>query len=86
MDITMTETRFKLKEGTKTVFTQTESKTKELTEEQYNRVLDSAPFFRRLGGSETLIKGYTPRGYRVVRHISRSPDREIKVIREYDFS
>jgi hypothetical protein len=86
MSITMTETRFEMKEGTKTVFTQTKSKTKELTEEQYNNMINSAPFFRRLGGSETLIKRQTARGYCVVRHTSRSPDRKLKILREYNFS
>ena len=46
---------------------------------------DAAPYFRRLGGSETLTREYTKRGYLVTQIVSKSPDRQTKVIRKYTF-
>ena len=50
-----------------------------------DNIVDVSPFFRRLGGSETVKKGYTTRGYRVVEIISKSPDRTKKTIRSFNF-
>ncbi len=84
--ITLTETRQVLKDGTKTVFINSEVKAeKEITEEHYNNYIESAPFFRRLGGTETLTKNYTSAGYKVVKMVSKNPDRTEKVIREFNF-
>ena len=84
--ITLKETRFTLKDGTKTVFIVAEDKeTREITEEHYNNYIESAPFFRRLGGSETLTRGYTSAGYKVVKMVSKSPCKTEKVIREFNF-
>lgn len=84
--ITLKETRLELKEGTKTVFTITEEKPSiEITKDQYNNYVESAPFYRRLGGSETLTRAYTCQGYKVVKIVSRSPCKTEKIIREFDF-
>jgi hypothetical protein len=79
----MTETRYELKDGTKTAWREVEKTTHNYTETQYNNMVDAAPFFRRLGGSEHLDYGYFSQGYRVFRMISKSPDRQTKVIREF---
>ena len=86
MKIELTHTSFTLKPGTKTVFVPEETRVEEISEEQYRNIVDSAPFFRRLGGSETLSRGYTPRGYRVVEITSKNPDRTTKVVRKFKFS
>jgi len=85
MEITETKKEYNLKEGTKTAWKETETEERIIPEEWYTNSVDAAPFFRRLGGSETLQREYTCRGYKVVRIISKSPDRQIKVIREYSF-
>lgn len=84
--ITLTETRQILKDGTKTVYIDSEVKpVKEITEEHYTNYVESAPFFRRLGGVVTLTRGYTCQGYKVVKIVSKSPDRTEKVIRVFNF-
>lgn len=85
MAIILTENRQAKKLGTKTVYITTETKENEITEEQYNNYLSSCSFFRRLGGSETVTKSYTSRGYKPVKLVSVSPDRSEKVIREFKF-
>jgi hypothetical protein len=81
----MTEQRQRRKPGTKTVFETYESTRKELSQEEYNNVTDkrTMQWFRRLGGAETAQRSYTNAGYIITRMISRSPDREIKVIRDF---
>jgi hypothetical protein len=85
IQISLTTTRYERKQGTKTAYKVTEQTTELVDERVYNNVVTSASFFRRLGGSVTQQKGYTCAGYRVVKDISTSPDRENKTIREFDF-
>ena len=80
----MTTTRLEKKEGTKTVFTASPSTTENITESQYNNIIESKKFFQSLGGIERDIKTYTKRGYKVTRITSTSPDRKTKVVREFD--
>ena len=47
---------------------------------------DTLKWFRRLGGSETAERGYTERGYLIVKLTSTSPDRQNKTIRTFKFS
>jgi len=82
----MTKTSYELKEGTKTVYVETEKQYSFIDETEYNNIVDSSPFFRRLGGSETATKNYTCRGYKVVQLVSKSPDRQRKIVRTFDFS
>ncbi len=86
MNITLNEIRSELKAGTKTVYTETENTTKDITEDQYNNYLSSLPFFRRLGGSETMQKNYTSQGYRMTKLTSKSPNKAIKVVRIFSFN
>lgn len=85
MRITLHHQIFTLKEGTKTVYELESEETKEVTYEEHRNAVDAAPWFRRLGGSETLSRQYTKRGYQVTQMISKSPDRKTKVIRKYKF-
>lgn len=77
--IQLTETT--IENGVKTIETKTIDKT------QYDNITntETLKWFRRLGGSETATKSYTSRGYNVVKLISKSPDKSIKVIREFNF-
>jgi hypothetical protein len=83
---TVTTTKQELKEGTKTVFTTLEWQTREFDSEYYDNCVDAAPFFRRLGGSETLTRCYTSQGYKVYRMVSKSPCKTMRTIREFNWS
>jgi hypothetical protein len=56
-----------------------------ITEEEYNNIIDSCKFFKKLGGVERSVRNYTCRGFKVVKLTSISPDKETKVIREFNF-
>lgn len=58
----------------------------DITYEQYQNIINSCSFFRRLGGSETLTYAYTSRGYTPIKLISKSPDKLTKVVREFEFN
>lgn len=47
---------------------------------------DTLRFFRRLGGWERVDRTYTAWGYLPWRCISISPDRQVKIVRLYDYS
>jgi hypothetical protein len=85
--ITLIEKRYQLKEGTKTAYKLTEETVREIDERQYNNIVnrDTQRFFRRLGGSETAESSYTCFGYKVTKLISKSSDRDMKVVREFQF-
>ena len=42
-------------------------------------------FFRSLGGSESATWAYTEAGYKVVKLVSTSPNKQQKTIREFTF-
>ena len=83
--IKLTKKEYQIKEGTKSVWVEVDSRVSQINETEYNNIIDSCPFFRRLGGSETLQREYTCAGYKVTRLISKSPDRTVKVIRTFKF-
>ena len=85
MTIKMITTNYALKNGTKTSWLVTESELTNITDEQYNNIIEAAPFFRRLGGSETLTREYTSAGFKVVKLVSKSPDRTLKTVRDFYF-
>ena len=75
------------KKGTKTIWINKEVLCEDITETQYNNITskDTISFFRSLGGSETATRGYTSRGYKVVRLVSTNPWKSERTIREFDF-
>ena len=73
------------KQGTKTVYVTTQKVTNEITEQEYRNIVDSASFFRRLGGSVTQERAYTCNGYKVVKDTATSPDKRTKTVRTFDF-
>ena len=75
-----------LKEGTKTVFVEDAKEIRNIEREEYARYIDAAPFFRSLGGSETITSSYTCTGYVPVRLVSKSPNRDTKIVREFKFT
>ena len=81
----VTTTHYELKEGTKTVYQEVDQDQSNFTEEQYNNCVEAGPFMKRLGGSEHNEKSYTSKGNIVTRITSKSPDREKKTVRVFDF-
>ena len=87
MKIFMTKKEYELKTKTKTVFILVGEETREITKEEYENITndDTLSFFRRLGGSEYAERTYTKYGYFITRLISKSPDRETKIVRTFKF-
>lgn len=86
LQITMTKQYFIKKSGTKNAYELTETETETITETQYNNIINSASFFRRLGGSCTQQRTYTNAGYKVYKDILTSPDKQTKTIMEFEFN
>jgi len=86
--IQLTETRLSKNPNTKTTYIVDEVKTEQVTDEQHHLTTndDTCKWFRRLGGSETKQMSYTFAGYKCTKLTSVSPDKQIKVIREYKFN
>lgn len=81
--ITQTTERY-YKDGKKWALSETEIDTVDL--KTIKMIEDSVGFFRRLGGTETLIKGYTCAGYNPVKLTSTSPDKTAKTVRKFEYS
>ena len=87
MKITLTQTKLVKNPNTKTTYLVDSIETSEVTEREHQLATcdDTVKWFRRLGGSESVQRAYTCRGYVVVKVVSTSPDRQNKTIREYKF-
>ena len=85
LQITLTTQHYTKNPNTKTSYILEETEVKVITKEQYNNIVNSASFFRRLGGSVTQQRGYTCNGYNVIRDTATSPDRQSKTVREFTF-
>jgi hypothetical protein len=83
--ITLNEIRQEKNPNTKTTYLTVYNTVEVISEQQYNNYINSIPFFRRLGGSETVVRAYTCAGYKVYKLTSKSPDKQTKVIREFKF-
>lgn len=64
--------------GSKWIPTETETRVVEW--EEWQRVIDAGPFFRRLGASDRASKSWTLRGHIVTRVVSTSPDRTFRTV------
>jgi hypothetical protein len=83
---TLVTTRYQLKPGSETVYEQiSETIDDNVTQEQYDNIVNATPFFRRLGGSETVTKANTSAGHGTVLIVSESPDRSFKTVRDFKF-
>ena len=82
-----TKTKLEKKAGTKNAYKEVSKEVKEVTERQYKLTTndDTIKWFRRLGGSQNVTRGYTYAGYVVIKLVSTSPDKQSKTIREYKF-
>tara|TARA_R110000803_G_scaffold7715_1_gene24839 strand:+ start:482 stop:751 length:270 start_codon:yes stop_codon:yes gene_type:complete len=86
--IVMTRTELLKNPNTKTTYILESEEIENITTEQYVRISgdDTLKYFRRMGGSETAVKGYTCRGYLTTILTSTSPDKETKIIRTFKFN
>ena len=86
MRITYKETRQR-KTGKVTYTTYKEKPWKRISEQEYKRRTSDGTlaFFRSSGGSEYVVREYTFAGYLITSLVSKSPDRDEKVIREFRF-
>tara|TARA_R100000700_G_C3036764_1_gene62745 strand:- start:141 stop:437 length:297 start_codon:yes stop_codon:yes gene_type:complete len=83
--IEMTKTDLIKNPNTKTTYLVDKVERSTIRESEYNNILNSVKFFRRLGGAETEQKKYTRAGYLTYKLTSTSPNRERKTIREFEF-
>lgn len=85
--IQLTTTKQVKNPNTKTTYKNESVEVTTITDKEYNLLTndDTVKWFRRLGGSESLQRSYTCAGYKVYKLTSTSPDRQIKVIREFKF-
>ena len=87
VQITQTKTEFSKNPSTKTTYIKENEMVEIITAREYNLTVkdETLQWFRRLGGSETAVRGYTCDGYKVVRLTSVSPDKQSKTVREFKF-
>jgi len=85
--IELTEVRLEKNPNTKTTFNVVSESTEVITEQNYKNIIsdDWVKYMRRLGGVETITRGYTSAGYLVTRLVSTSPNKQNKTIREFSF-
>ena len=54
-----------------------------ISPKKFELIISSIPFFRDLGGSERVTKGYTIAGYIPVELSSISPEKKTKIVRSF---
>jgi hypothetical protein len=88
LKIILTQKEYVKNPNTKTTYLLNHESTEEITSEQYNNITntDTLKYFRRIGGSESAIYGYTCNGYKVTRLTSTSPDKQTKIVRTFNFT
>lgn len=87
LEITLTITHLEKIAGKKSAYKIVSKEIETIDEETYNRITsdDTIKFFRRLGGTETVQRGNTCKGYVCTKLTSTSPDKENKTVREFKF-
>lgn len=85
--IVLTQTEYIKNPDTKTTYIQVSKEVKEVNEKEHYLTVNenTVKYFRRLGSSESVTRNYTTSGYKVTKLVSTSPDKETKIVREYEF-
>lgn len=73
----------KLEKTGKVTYKPTSCSKSEITDQEFKNIENSCKFFRRLGGIESIQRGYTCNGYVMTKLTSTSPDKENKTIRTF---
>jgi len=83
----ITMTTLKQEKTGKVTYKTVETETREITRQEYNNIIspETIRFFKRLGGSESVIREYTRDGYLITEIKSTSPDREKRTVRCFEF-
>ena len=82
MTITLHRTSQEIKgENWKTIRETTE----QISTKQYDNICGAVPWFRNLGGTETVTKEATINGYRTTKIVSTSPNEKQRTIYEFTF-
>ena len=86
--IILTQKEYLKNPNTKTTYLLDHESTEQITSEQYNNMTNenALKYFRRLGGTESAIFGYTCNGYKVTKLTSTSPEKQIKIVRTFKFT
>jgi hypothetical protein len=85
LKIILTTEHYEKNPNTKKTYILNDKYENEITTEQYNNIVNSASFFRKLGGSVTQQKNYTCNGYKVVKDTAINPDKSSKTVRKFSF-
>lgn len=82
--ITLTQTEYVKNKNT---YVEVSKEVKEIFEKEYFLTTNdnTIKYFKRLGGRETVTRGYTCAGFKIVKLVSTSPDKETKIVREFNF-
>jgi hypothetical protein len=85
--IILTQKEFTKNPKTKTTYILEHEITEEISKDQYINLtgLVAFRFFKRLGGTESKVYGYTCDGYKVIKSTSTNPDKTTKVVRTFKF-
>lgn len=87
LQITMTAEKYVKNPSTKNTYILESIENETIDEQQYRNITseDTVKYFRRLGGSETVERGYTCYGYKCTKLTSTSPDKSFKTVRKFKF-
>jgi hypothetical protein len=87
LQIILTQKEYTKNPNTKTTYLFNYEESREITEKEFFNMTntDTLKFFRRLGGTESAIFGYTCNGYKVTKLTSTSPDKQTKIVRTFNF-
>jgi hypothetical protein len=62
-----------------------DTKTEKVSYRYYANVIESVPFFRGIGGTETVKTTYTKYGLIPFENFSTSPDKQVRTVRRFVF-
>lgn len=83
----MTKTKLIKNPNTKTSYLIDDVIEEKISKKQYDNITsdNTIKWFKNLGGSEKVTYDYTCRGYKIIKLISTSPNKENKSIYEFNF-
>lgn len=83
----MIKTKLIKNPNTKTSYLLDDVIEEKISKKQYDNITNenTIKWFRNLGGTENVSYGYTCRGYKIIKLISTSPNKENKSIYEFNF-
>lgn len=85
--IILTQKNYIKNPNTKTTYLLESEEQREIKEKEHDLLTNDkvCKSFRSAGGSESKIYSYTCNGYKVTKLTSTSPDKTIKIVRNFEF-